>query len=96
MMGELRVEGTVLYCVESCEVPKQSSAAQRPPGVCVCVCRRAHGAQQSSSSSKQLCGARSWPACALPGQEGQGPGPETRLALSMPSVPMSRGSAISR
>lgn len=53
MMGELRVEGTVPYCVESCEVPKQSSAAQRPPEyVCVCVGgRTAHSRAAAAASS---------------------------------------------
>lgn len=40
MMGELRVR--VLYCVESCEVPKKCSAAQ-----CPSVCRRAQCAHSN-------------------------------------------------
>lgn len=94
-MGELRVR--VPYCVESCEVPKERSAAPSPC-VCVCVCRRAQCATATatatggSSSSSSFCGTRSWPGCALPGQEGQGPGPGTYLALFLVSdvpVPLS-------
>lgn len=83
--GRAEGEGTVL-----CRELRGSQEAQRSAvSECVCVGERsAHtatggGSSSSSSRAGQLCGTRSLPGCALPGQEVQGPGPGTCLALPL-------------
>lgn len=91
MMGELRVRVLVL-CRESCEVPKvRRSAAQRRLRAWVCVGERSAHQQPAAvhrylaAAAAAFCGTRSWHGCALPGQEGHGPGPGTCLALFLVS-----------